>query len=269
MPRRLEPLPVDDKPLGVPKIIMQTWKTHAVPDKWKESPASIRRLLPDWKYVLMSDDDNEQFVRTHYPDFLSTYLAFPHAIQRADAIRPLWLKKHGGVYLDLDYVLQRPLDELFDDPDNQEVPAFFVRSGNISQTLTNSFMASKAGAAVWDTYIDEMRHPETKWWTRGKHLQVMMTTGPYALDRAVKRSATNYRLLPHDLINPCSLCDNNCASSKHAVLRQLTGGSWNGADSRAYNWVFCNRRRLQKVGIAVGVAVVLGIIVIIFFRVKT
>lgn len=195
-------VPLQLPQLGVPRIIMQTWKTSDIPAKWSQSPESIRKLMPDWQYVLMTDADNEQFVRDNYPDFLATYLAFPHAIQRADAIRPLWLKKHGGVYLDLDYQLQRPLDELF--TADLDADAYLVKSGNVSQTLTNSFMASKPNAAVWDAYIAEMGKPAGMWSKLGKHLEVMNTTGPYAMNRAIQKSGAPYKLLPTDLINPCA-----------------------------------------------------------------
>ena len=99
--------------ITIPKIIMQTWKNTDIPDKWKSSPASIRQYMPDWEYVLMTDDMNDQFVRTYFPDFYSHYVNFPYPIQRADAIRYMWLYKHGGIYMDMDFELIKPLDDLF------------------------------------------------------------------------------------------------------------------------------------------------------------
>ena len=42
----------------LPKIIMQTWKNKDLPEKWKKSPLSITKYMPDWEYVLMTDEDN-------------------------------------------------------------------------------------------------------------------------------------------------------------------------------------------------------------------
>src|SRR4051794_29501684 len=107
-------LPGDSNPkITIPKIIMQTWKNEVVPDKWKISPASLHQQMPSWKYVLMTDQDNEQFVRKHFPEFLPSYKAFPYNIQRADAIRYMWLYINGGLYIDLDTKVIHPLDELF------------------------------------------------------------------------------------------------------------------------------------------------------------
>src|SRR5437762_1813333 len=111
----------------IPRRIMQTWKTKNVPEHWKPSPLSIRQHMPDWEYTLMTDEDNRKFVAEHFPDFLPYYDRFPYPIQRADAIRYCWLYIHGGVYLDLDTVVQKSLEPLFEDGGD----LFLVASGNL------------------------------------------------------------------------------------------------------------------------------------------
>src|SRR5438128_2739326 len=101
------------RPSVIPRLIMQTWKTEEAPDKWSSSPASIDHYMPTWDYVLMTDELNLKFVKMHFPEYLDVYTSFPYNIQRADAIRYMWLYVNGGVYLDLDYELTEPLDSLF------------------------------------------------------------------------------------------------------------------------------------------------------------
>jgi mannosyltransferase OCH1-like enzyme len=98
--------------LLIPKRIMQTWKTSDVPEKWKASPASIKQHMPDWQYTLMTDTMNRAFVEQHFSDFLPYYDGFKYPIQRADAIRYMWLYIHGGLYLDLDCELLESLEPL-------------------------------------------------------------------------------------------------------------------------------------------------------------
>ena len=74
-------------PVGIPKIIMQTYKTHDLPPKWEISPESVQGIMSDWQYVFMTDEDNRNFIKKYFPDFLSYYDAFPYGIQRADAVR--------------------------------------------------------------------------------------------------------------------------------------------------------------------------------------
>lgn len=153
----------------IPKIIFQTWKTHDVPEKWKSSPESIKTLMPDWEYVLFSDNDNREFVKKHFPSFLKYYDAFPYNIQRADAIRYMWLYIHGGIYMDLDFELQHPLDELF----VNQSDLYLVHSGNVGSCITNSFMASAKGNRFWLEVIEEMKK-ELDWYIMGKHFTVMI-----------------------------------------------------------------------------------------------
>jgi mannosyltransferase OCH1-like enzyme len=239
----------EDPQPKIPKIIMQTWKNKDIPEKWKRSPKSIRCWMPTWKYVLMTDEDNRKFVERYFPDFLPYYDAFPYAIQRADAIRYCFLAIHGGIYMDLDMELLKPLDELFEN-DNE---LYLVESGNIGGYITNSFMASKPGCRIWYEMIEEMKKPLPKW-AIGKHIQVMNSTGPIALNRVVKRSNIVYGALPRSYISPCSVCDSVC-NRPGAYIRPLEGSSWTSWDTQVYNFFLCKWRILL---------IILGIVLIVW-----
>ena len=226
------------KEVTIPKIIMQTWKDRKIPAKWRISPISIKKMMPDWKYVLMTDEDNREFVKTHFPDFLRTYDKFPHGIQRADAIRYMWLYIHGGLYIDLDYEMLHPLDKLF--TGGSEI--YLANSGNIGSYLTNSIMASKPGCKIWLKMIDAMRE-KLPWYYMGKHMEVMNSTGPIMLNYVVKKSKVSYTIMPSRLVMPCSVCNINCDTT-HAYLKPLEGSSWISYDTTFYNFLLCRWRRV-------------------------
>ena len=172
----------NDNSVKIPKIIMQTWKDHNIPKKWKTSPKSIRKYMPDWKYVLMTDKDNRNFVKKHFPDFLKYYDAFPYPIQRCDSIRYMFLYKFGGLYMDLDFEVLHPLDSLF----TSGAEAYLVSSSNVGSYLTNSFMASKPGCKLWLDAIEEMKKPVPYYYI-GRHLTVMHQTGSFLLSRIARK----------------------------------------------------------------------------------
>lgn len=227
-----------DLKVKIPKIIMQTWKDHDIPDKWKGSPQSIKEMMPDWEYVLMTDEDNREFVKKYFPDFLKYYDRFPHNIQRADAIRYMWLYINGGVYMDLDFEVLYPLDDLF----YNDVEAYLVSSSNVGSYITNSFMASKPGCKLWLEAIEAMKQPD-RWYYQGKHITVMNTTGPIMLTHVVKKSRTVYGMLPGKLLLPCSVCNIFCRAD-NAYLKQLEGSSWITYDTKVYNFFMCNWKPL-------------------------
>ena len=54
----------------IPKIIHQTWKTDIPPSKWIPFIEKVKKLNPEWEYILWTDADNDEFVKTNFPDFL-------------------------------------------------------------------------------------------------------------------------------------------------------------------------------------------------------
>jgi len=236
----------------IPKIIMQTWKNRDIPTKWQESPLSIKKYMPDWNYVLMTDEDNRNFVINYFPDFLYYYDNFPYNIQRADAIRYLWLAINGGIYLDLDIVIQGPLDKFFT-TDND---AYFVCSGNIGSYITNSFMAGKKGVKIWYDMIDYMKMP-SPWWALGKHMIVMNTTGPIGLNYIVKNSSSIFGILPKKIFMPCSICNINHCDTSTSIIKPLEGSSWIALDTQIYNFFLCRWKSLLLIIIIVIIVIIL------------
>lgn len=224
--------------MSVPKIIMQTWKTQDVPDKWKRSQESIRKHLPDYQYVLLTDEDNREFVKQYFPDYLSTFDSFPHPIQRADMIRPMWLYINGGVYMDLDFEIQKDFSSLLETGE-----LFLVSSGNIGASLTNSFMASVPRHPLWLLYLERMKEPVSVF-AITKHFEVMTTTGPLALTSVVKNNEVVYSSLPQKFLMPCSVCDDRDSDVCNGYLRPLEGQSWNSWDSLVLNFLMCHWKKI-------------------------
>lgn len=233
----------------IPKIIMQTWKTAEVPERWKDSPLSIQQQMPDWKYVLMTDEMNRKFVYDHFPHFLKTYDNFPYPIQRADAIRYMWLYVNGGVYLDLDIVITRRLDSFF----TSDAPFYLVHSGNVGSYYTNALMASQAGCSFWLECLEEMKKPPQPYWI-GRHFLVMNTTGPMMLTRVAGRTTYVFGHLPVKPLIPCSLCDLPCQRPSDAYAYAIPGSSWVTWDTVVYTFFFCHWK---------GVLMLLSVLVIL------
>lgn len=218
----------------IPKIIMQTWKDNNVPEKWKSSVESVKKYMSDWNYVLMTDKDNRNFVSTYFPDFLKYYDNLEYNIQRADAIRYMWLYVNGGIYMDLDFEILKPLDiEFVPDAD-----LYLISSGNIGSYVTNSFMASKPRINLWLRVIEQMKKPLPSYYF-GKHFRVMLSTGPMMLTNVLAEYDGSYIKLPKSKFSPCSVCNINCLSN-NTYLKSLEGSSWIGYDTRIYNFFMCN-----------------------------
>lgn len=97
---------------GIPKIIIQTWKSNTVSQRYMKLINSVKENNPHYKYLFFTDDDIENFFKMYYPDYFVTYLRLPIIIQRIDFFRYVAVYHFGGIYLDLDMKVFLPFDEI-------------------------------------------------------------------------------------------------------------------------------------------------------------
>lgn len=239
----------------IPKIIHQTWKNNEIPEKWKKSKEMWIKLHPDWKYILWTDKMIRNYLKRKYPSYLELHDSYKYPIQRADMIRYFILKDFGGIYSDLDLYPIENLEKYFTHNDNE---SYFVFSGNY-QCFTNSFMASKLNAQIWDVVLKELL--KRKNIRLGRHFTVMMTTGPMMLNDAINKHDMLIGLLPKKKFMAYSTNDEINLIKKSAILLPLKGCSWNGIDSYILN-------KINKYKINILVSIILTYIYLLFYFIK-
>ncbi len=241
----------------IPKVFMQTWKDEQVPERWKISPLSVKEKMGNWEYHLMTDQMNLEFVTRYFPEFLVTYNSLPYPIQKADAIRYMWLYINGGVYMDLDIVLNKNIEEFF----YSDCDIYLVHSGNVGSVYTNALMASKPRCQFWLECLDEIKRscqdPSDFW--IGRHLTVMNTTGPLMLTRVASKTRCVIGVMPTKLLVPCSLCDLPCYIDESAYAYAIPGSSWVTWDTQIYNFFFCHWK-----DVVTAIVILVAILVVLF-----
>lgn len=99
---------------NIPKRIFQIWVgPSSGMNKHKRHIQSVKSMNPDCEYMFFEESDIETFFKTLYPDYYSTYQSLPILIQKLDFFRYVAIYHYGGIYLDLDIVALKPLDESF------------------------------------------------------------------------------------------------------------------------------------------------------------
>ncbi len=94
------------------RIIHQTWRTYEVPECYRDWQASWQRLNPGYAYRLWTNGDIERLIAEDFPQWAPLFNSYAKNICRIDLARYLILKKHGGIYADLDHECLRPQDPL-------------------------------------------------------------------------------------------------------------------------------------------------------------
>ena len=245
-------------------IIHQTWKTNNIPLEWVDAAESCKKIHKDFKYILWTDDMMLQFVKEKYNMFLSTYTSYKYNIQRCDAFRYLVLYEYGGIYLDLDIVCKKNLNDLL------KYDIVFAKSSNVNGSYTNSFMMAKPKNKFIKYCIDQLPKTINCNLYLGKHLHVMNSTGPFFLSKNINKSlyfnkhvkivSNNsniidifnnnnaidkiencYILTKNEFAGDCNVC-NEMKCNGGVYFNHITGKSWNSIDSTIYNYILCNHK---------------------------
>jgi mannosyltransferase OCH1-like enzyme len=250
---------------GIPKIIHQTWKDNNIPDKWKKSQQQWISLHPDWTYMLWTDNDIRNHISSYHPEFLKLHDSYEYPIQRADMIRYFILYDYGGVYCDIDmYPLKNIEDMIQCNLDH------FVYSAN-SDSITNSFMISPKNSKIMKKIQERLLNPKMPFYTFGKHLKVIYSTGPGMLNNLLLNGIKDpFIILPRKYFNPYSIVNDkliidNTEDIKEMYINTIDNSStWNSFDTYIYNFILKHRSVFITIGILTVLLVIIGLIYYIF-----
>mmetsp|Transcript_52484 Transcript_52484/g.94317 ORF Transcript_52484/g.94317 Transcript_52484/m.94317 type:complete len:515 (-) Transcript_52484:125-1669(-) len=170
----------------VPKIIHQTWKDKQLPPAFENWSKSWQECLPDWEFRLYTDEDNRNYIKQNFPEFLETYDNYDANIKRVDAVRYAYLAVDGGLYVDLDIECLRDPYSLFPDSENgvwgdtdvtlaceSSMKESCVTEGQVSNAFM--FAGTQAGKDFFRRVVNRL--PETQ------HDLTLWATGPGFLTR--------------------------------------------------------------------------------------
>lgn len=144
----------------IPRIFHVIWpnKNLSFPGKPREEEKArywnkhLQDVNPGWEMRVWTDDECEQLVTRKFPGFLAAWKALTPKLKMWDAIRPIILHTHGGIYLDVDVQCNRAFEPLLENaslllranfhPDKYKGPA-----------MGNHIMGSAPHHPLWLNYL--------------------------------------------------------------------------------------------------------------------
>jgi mannosyltransferase OCH1-like enzyme len=139
----------------IPKIIHQTYKDYDLPDVYAMCARQIKSLHSGYEYKFWTDEDMYTFMRTEFPTYWVKFGALPRTIMQIDMFRYFLLYKYGGVYVDLDYYMLRPLDDLMADKE-LVLPVNGEADDGTPTGVGNCILASRPGHPFWRKLMDSL-----------------------------------------------------------------------------------------------------------------
>lgn len=106
------------KPQIIPRVIYQTWYTRDLHPKVQETRQNMRKINPGYEFKLFLDSEMDDFVKHNFEQrVVNAYMKLNIITAKADFWRYLVLYKNGGVYLDMDSAIIKPLASLINEKD--------------------------------------------------------------------------------------------------------------------------------------------------------
>lgn len=205
----------------IPKKIHYCWfGGNPLPPLAKKCIASWRKYCPDYEII----EWNEQNFDLHYNDYVwEAYQARKWAFI-TDVVRLYALVTQGGIYMDTDVEVIKPLDELLDCE---------AVSGFESETrIPTGLMACRAGQPLFQELLDDYK---------GAHFRnpdgtLNLTTNVSRITRVCLRhglklnntlqTVDGFTLLPKDYLCPKDLNTRKLELTEHTLCIHHFDGSW-------------------------------------------
>lgn len=108
----------------IEKNIFQSWYTVNLHPLVQKKIDFMKKSNPEYTYNLYTDDDMDNFVNEYFKgEIAECYNRLNIIVAKVDFWRYLVLYKYGGIYLDMDSSIEKPLNELIKDDDDAIITA--------------------------------------------------------------------------------------------------------------------------------------------------
>lgn len=174
------------------KIIHQIWiGEYELPKKELEWSEEIRKQHPDFNYIL-TNNDNFPKLEGEYLKIKDKNFESKNWIIIADMIRYILVQKFGGIYLDCDYELLKPIYELNLDSYN----GFIVLPFDGDLTICNSSFGFNKNNPIINYIVEKI--PDNAHWLGptffGINIREYFGLNEYVEDEILKEKLENEKI---------------------------------------------------------------------------
>lgn len=175
----------------IPRVIWQTNFTNKCSFPVWVNYIRNRRLSNDFEHRYVSTEDREKYVIEHAaPRVYEVYKKLADGAAQADLWRVITLYEEGGIYMDIDATLVRPLSKIIED---KEYVFLWDK-----KRFSNYFLATKPKNPIFAQFIEEIVN-RVENFDKERDKTVFYVTGPGALE-SVLDTIPNIEYTPYQAI---------------------------------------------------------------------
>ena len=165
--------------------IYQTWYTNNINEIIKQKINTFLEINPGYEYNFYNDEDMDSFIGKNFSgDIIDCYNKLNIRAAKADFWRYLILYKEGGIYIDIDSIITKPLDSLILNNDDAiiSVEDIYTKDGGKKNYCINwAMMFSKEHPILKKTIDFLINNVKNNIYPNN----IYKTTGPAVLTRAI------------------------------------------------------------------------------------
>jgi mannosyltransferase OCH1-like enzyme len=140
----------------IPKIIWQTHKEsyNKLPKYMTDCSDTWKKFNPNFEYKYLNESEVDDFIVDNFgKEWLTLLNSYPIKIIKIDTWKYMVLYTHGGVYADMDYICNSPIDSWLDEEKNMII----FKDDNFPE-FSQSVFASAPNNSILKNIIDSIKH---------------------------------------------------------------------------------------------------------------
>ena len=196
----------------IPKIIHQIWwqGLDKLPDKYKNYTNTWKRNHINWEFMYWDKIKIINLLKNHYPYLLKIFNQCPYMIQKIDLAKYIILYHFGGVYVDMDTICNKSLNNLFSNPNYKNVDFVTSKMEIIPfiKIINNAIIFSKPKHILLWFILNKIQKCSEKNFYQNQDLYIMESTGPIFFDQIISDfKHPNLLILPENFMESCTLLE--------------------------------------------------------------